>query len=81
MENKVKTSGSSVVIQQFLAFARGEVERHAPRNEFRTVEVTAEEQYCLKCFTKGSWDVWSGVHDGLSFRIGRCRNCGNEVTL
>lgn len=81
MENKIKTSGSSVVIQQFVALARGEVEPHAPRNEFRTVEVSTEVLFCLNCFTNGNWDVWEGVHDGMSFRIGRCRNCGNEVTL
>jgi hypothetical protein len=81
MENKVKTSSSSIVIRQFMEFARGEVPVHAPKNEFQTVSVTDEEFYCLKCFTKGLWDVWEGLHDGLRFRLGRCRACGCERTL
>lgn len=74
-------TGTSLVVRLFVALACWEVDVHAPQNEFVTVAVEAEERYCLKCFNAGIWDVWIGQHDGLEFRLGRCRVCGKEMTL
>ncbi len=72
---------NSVVVLQFVEFARGNVPLHCPANEFQTVGVTCGEKYCLRCLKMRVFDMWSGVHDGLNFCLGRCRFCGVEVTL
>jgi hypothetical protein len=72
---------TSLVVRLFMDVVYGRTAVHMPQNEFVTVAVVVEERYCLKCFTDGLWDVWKGCHDGLSFKIGRCRACGKEVTL
>jgi hypothetical protein len=73
--------GTSLVVRQFVAIVRRDVAVHKPANEFQTEVVEATERYCLKCFTTGVWDVWVGRHEGLSFKLGRCRRCGKEQTL
>jgi hypothetical protein len=73
--------GTSLVVRQFVAIVRMEVPVHKPANEFQTELVEAVDRYCLKCFTNGIWDVWVGRHEGLSFKLGRCRCCGKEQTL
>lgn len=73
--------GTSLVARLFMEIVYGRVAVHVPQNEFITVAVEVEERYCLKCFTTGLWDMWIGRHDGLNFKVGRCRCCGNEVTL
>ena len=75
------SGGTSLVVRLFMEFVCGRVAVHVPQNEFVTVAVGVEEGYCLKCFVTGLWDVWIGRHDGLSFRLGRCRVCGKEKTL
>ena len=74
-------TGTSLVVRQFVAFVRKEVAVHVPRNEFVTVAVEAEMYVCPKCCVEGLWDVWIGRHEGLSFKLGRCRCCGKERTL
>lgn len=73
--------GTSLVVRQFVAIVRGEVPVHAAVNEFKTETVEVVERYCIKCFTTGAWDVWVGRHEGLNFKLGRCRCCGKEQTL
>jgi len=77
----ISVKGTSVLVQQFMAIVRREVAVHAPANEFVTVAVGVEERRCVKCFITGLWDVWMGQHDGLDFKLGRCRVCGKEQTL
>jgi hypothetical protein len=81
MKNEIETSGTSLVVRLFMEVVWGRAAVHAPRNEFVTEAVVVETHYCKKCFSTGLWDVWSGRHDWLSFKVGRCRVCGNEVTL
>jgi hypothetical protein len=73
--------GTSLVVRQFMAIVRQDVAVHKPANEFQTEVVETTERKCLKCFTTGVWDVWVGRHEGLSFKLGRCRCCGKEQTL
>lgn len=75
------SGGTSVVVRQFMEILRGETPPHPPQNEFVTLAVRTETRYCLKCYINDDWDVWHGVHDGLKFKLGRCRCCGVEVTL
>lgn len=72
---------TSLVVRQFVAFVRRDVPVHEPKNEFVTEAVEAEVHVCSKCCVEGVWDVWIGSHDGLSFKLGRCRCCGMERTL
>lgn len=44
------SSGSSLVVQQFLALASGRITVHKPANIYRTIKVIAEERYCFGCF-------------------------------
>jgi hypothetical protein len=79
--NSYTDEASSVVVRQFMEYVRGLIERHEPRNEFRTLSVGVEERCCLRCSVTGLWDVWMGLHDGLNFKLGRCRVCELEKTL
>lgn len=74
-------TGTSLVVRLFMELIWKRAEVHVPQNEFVTVAVEFEPRYCLKCFNEGIWDVWIGHHDGLDFRLGRCRVCGKEMTL
>lgn len=75
------SQGTSLIVQMFLSFAKGEIKMHKPANEFTTIAVETRGRYCLNCFTVTLFDVWHGIHDNLKFKIGRCRSCQNEVTL
>lgn len=75
-------SSSSITVRQFVALARGEMERRKEGNPFRVVCVAAQQRYCLRC---------CGVHwFDVIIKRGRvvaevetaaiCRACGKAIT-
>jgi len=80
----LQDQGTSVVVLQFVAIVRRDVDLRLPGNyykgkEVRSFRLTSEEHYCLKCFGVHLFDVLSGETVDEKFVIKRCQHCGKEV--
>ena len=74
-------SSSSIAVRQFIALAKGEMERRKPDNPFRVVYVVQQQRYCLRCCGPRTFDV--------IFKLGAlvqevetaaiCRACGKAL--
>jgi hypothetical protein len=78
--------GTSLAVLRFVDAIRGEAV-HVPGNVFKTVSVTDECRYCLKCCRVKMHDVLRGLSDeflgekigmDVEFSLIRCRSCGKE---
>ena len=71
---------SSIAVRQFVALARGEMERGGERNPFRVVCVAQQERYCLSCYGARTFDVIYGQGESLAFeKAAICRTCGKAL--
>ncbi len=67
---------SSLAVRQFVAFVRGDLPVHQPRNEFRVERMTTAEMYCQKCCGVRKCDMAEGRGpDGLWWDFRICRSC------
>lgn len=76
---------ASIVVEQFVELAAGK--RKVGVNDFRTVKLSTEERYCLRCFAAQEHDVWEGVRQihvigcdlvEVPVVMRRCQGCGKE---
>lgn len=81
--------GVSLAVLQWMELVRGQRPVRRPANEFRIVEMVAEERYCFHCFGDRWFDVVLGEGSEIPmmaikldvpgrFRLKRCRSCGKE---
>lgn len=80
MEDQIITNGTSLVVRQFVALARGEDVPHVPCNPWRILAMVPVQRYCKHCFGAHWFDVVQAVTvDGKPVEIRFCRCCGGEA--